>query len=92
MLVLKPKLFAPSNTKAVDNHGSTSSRTEELLCSSTALTPCCLTTPSSSEKTDAKSKRPFCCVWGGDQRDYTFMETDGTVYTTVLMHIWFVFE
>lgn len=47
---------------------------------------------SSSVKTDAKSKRPFCCVWGGDQHDYTFMETDGTVYTTVLMHIWFVFE
>lgn len=47
---------------------------------------------SSSVKTDAKSERPFCCVWGGDQRDYTFMETDGTVYTTVLMHIWVVFE
>lgn len=47
---------------------------------------------SSSVETDAKSKRPFCYVWGGHQRDYMFMETDGIVYTTVLMHIWFVFE
>jgi len=26
-------------------------------------------------------------VLGGDRYDYTFMKTDGTVYTTVLMHI-----
>lgn len=40
-----------------------------------------------------EQKTLLLCVWGGgDQCDYMFMETDGTVYTTVLMHIWFVFE
>lgn len=66
----------------------------EVFYSSTTLTPANYfqLKYSSSVGTDAKSKRPFCCMCGGDQRDCIFMETDGTVYTTVLMHFWFVFE
>lgn len=96
MAVIKPRRFSPSISEAVHiwwpwQHGHQDLRHFPVVLLVLQLSYFQLKY-SSSVKTDAKSKRPFCCVWGGDQCDYIFTETDGTVYTTALMHIWFVFE